>query len=138
MEPSSSAAWPAVLMAEGLLDSTAMMSPELSRVHTFQLMSRYYIGFADLLHLVFPSNLILTTDYSMYGMQMPLMPLLFVPLAFARRRLKAPFLICGAAAAVMCFAPPVRSPRCSFGSFPCSAFPVFQRAITGSSFTCPY
>lgn len=81
---------------------TAFMSSELSRAHDFRTLSRVYIGLRDLSNLVFPSNFLRTEDYSMFGMQIPLVVLLFLPFANARLKRLVPLLACGLAAAVMC------------------------------------
>jgi hypothetical protein len=90
-------------MALVYLLPTAYLSGSLTRAHTYATFGQAYLRTSDLYHLFLPSSLVTAEDYSMRGMQLPLVMLLFVPLARARKGLAAPVAAMAAVAGVMSF-----------------------------------
>jgi hypothetical protein len=92
-----------LLMSSAFLIPTAYMSRELGRTHDVSNLARLYLRAHDLPNLVFPSNLINASDYSMLGMQAPLLLFVMLPLAWRSLGRLAPFLAAAGAAAIMSF-----------------------------------
>jgi hypothetical protein len=92
-----------LLMSSAFLIPTAYMSRELTRTQDASIIAREYLKVQDLLNLAFPSNLINGADYSMLGMQAPLVLLLMLPLAWRYLGRLTPFLAAAGAAAIMGF-----------------------------------
>lgn len=94
-----------VLIASDFLLTAAGLAGELTRAHDVAALVPIFLPAKSVFDLLFPSNLIHPTiDYSMSGMQLPVVLLLFLPLIelnFLKRLI--PFLALGAFGAMMCF-----------------------------------
>jgi hypothetical protein len=95
-------------MASVFLLPTFHLTRGITRAAGYGALPSWTLEWSDLLHLLFPSPLLVpwTRDYSMIGMQCPVVLLLFSGLLTLRtlRRI-ASFLIVGLIAALMCIAP---------------------------------
>ncbi len=121
-------------MALVFLLPSAMMSRELMRAQDFDTLGRRYITIPGLYHLFLPSNfLAVGGDFSMEGMQLPILLLLLVPLVRARATLLIPVLTTAALSAVMCLHEliPIRSvitsilPPLRLSRFPAGDFRLY-------------
>ena len=90
-------------MALLFLLPAAYMSRELVRAQEFHSLVRRYLTIPDLYHLFLPSNfLAVGADFSMEGMQLPILLLLLIPLVRIRATLLIPVLTAASLSAVMC------------------------------------
>lgn len=91
-------------MAAVFLLPTGYASQELARNgESTEDMLRAYLHVKDLYHFIIPSSLLTTGDYSMYGMQLPVVLLAFIPLARVRKHLFfVPLFTVAALAFVLC------------------------------------
>ena len=89
-------------MALVYLLPSAAMSGYLTRTHTAGSFTPWYLHLGDFYQLFLPSSLVTTGDYSMHAMQLPMVLLLFLPLARGRAGLLAPVMGIAAVAGVMC------------------------------------
>ena len=90
-------------MALVFLLPTAYMSRELVRAQDFNTLARRYLTIPYFFHLFLPSNLLAVgADFTMEGMQVPVLLLLLVPLVRTRATLWIPVLTAAALSAVMC------------------------------------
>jgi hypothetical protein len=123
------------LLALGMAMAAAFLIPgfyltrELTRARGLGAADIWLLVKKDLFDLVFPSNEVHThSDYSMSGMQVPLVLWLFVGLVRLKHlRALLPFVTIGAAAATMSFAifaPFSKAVRHAFGVLALSRFPV--------------
>ena len=121
-------------MALVFLLPTAHMSTELVRSQDFDTLGKRYLTIPGLYHLFLPSNfLAVGVDFTMEGMQLPVLLLLLVPLVRARATLLIPVLTTAALSAVMCLHEliPVRSvvtsilPPLRLSRFPAGDFRLY-------------
>lgn len=123
-----------VTMAAAFLLPSFYLTREITRAHGYGVMVEYYLGRNGLLNLIFPSNFLTTSDYSMNGMQMPVVLLLFIVLV-NREHLKklAPFVVIATLALFMCleqfrhYSEPVKKfvPMLALSRFPAGDYREF-------------
>ncbi|MEO8129240.1 MAG: hypothetical protein ABJF23_11130 [Bryobacteraceae bacterium] len=121
-------------MALVFLLPSAYMSRELVRTQEMDQLGRRYLFIPGLYHLFIPSNFLsVGSDFTMEGMQIPVLLLLLVPLVRIRRTLLIPVLATAALSAVMCLHEliPIRSvittllPPLRLSRFPAGDFRLY-------------
>jgi len=121
-------------MAVVFLLPSAYMSRELWRTQDFDALGKRYLTIPGFYHLFLPSNfLAVGGDFTMEGMQIPILLLLLVPLVRARKALLIPILTTAALSAVMCLHEliPIRSiittllPPLRLSRFPAGDFRLY-------------
>jgi len=90
-------------MAAVYLWPAVRLTGDMTRTYNAAVFTPWYLHPADFYQLFLPSNLVTNGDYSMYGMQLPMVMLLFLPLARVRAGLLAPIAGAAAVSAVMSF-----------------------------------
>ena len=124
----------AIGMALVFLLPCAFMSRELVRNQDFDTLGRRFLTVPGLYHLFLPSNFLAAGgDFTMEGMQVPVLLLLMVPLVRARTTLLIPVLTTAALSAVMCLHEliPIRSvvtsilPPLRLSRFPAGDFRLY-------------